>query len=361
MQPADPIRPAARANPGLVRFGSARPLVGVMVRLLAGLAVVVLGTWGVLARYYASATPTPVAWVVMALVAAATLLALAGLAVRRWRRWALAAYAVVFGGLLAWWSTIKPSNERTWKAEVAVLPTVRREGDLITIGNIRNFEYRTATDFAPRYYDRTFDVRKLRTVDLVASYWTGPAVAHIFISFGFGDDDYLSFSIERRDERGEDYSTLRGLFRQYELCYVVADERDVIRLRTNFRADPPEDVYLYRLHGPLEDGRRLFLEYVRRLEQLAVRPEFYNTLTSNCAGNIWLNAHVNPDRIAWSWKILLSGHLPAYLHECGLLNQGLAFAELQQRSRINDAARAAGDTRDFSRLIRAGLPFPVIP
>lgn len=348
-------------SPASSRPGRLRTLPGVLGRMLAALVIVVVGAWGVLALYYTAAPPTLGTWAIMALVLAATLLALAGLVIRPWRKRTLAAFAVVTVGLLAWWSTIKPSNERTWKAEVAVLPAVRREGDLITIRNIRNFDYRTASDFAPRYYDKTFDLRELKTVDLVASYWTGPAVAHIFISFGFGNDDYLAFSIERRDERGEDYSTLRGLFRQYELFYVVADERDVIRLRTNFRADPPEDVYLYRLHGPLEDGRRLFLEYVRRIEQLAAGPEFYNTLTSNCAGNIWLNAHVNADRIAWSWKILLSGHLPAYLHECGLLNQRLPFAELQQRSRINEAARAAGDARDFSTLIRAGLPFPVIP
>jgi hypothetical protein len=263
--------------------------------------------------------------------------------------------------LFSWWSTIEPSNDREWKPEVTVLPQATREGDLVTIRNIRNFDYRTPTDFTPEYYDKTFDLEKLESVDLIASYWAGPAIAHIFVSFGFGDDDYLAVSIERRDEQGEGYSTIKGLFRQYEVFYVVADERDVIRLRTNIRNDPPEDVYVYRAQGPIENGRRLFLEYVRRINELGEQAEFYNTVTSNCAGNIWLNAHVNPGRIPYSWKILLSGHVPEYLYEAGMLDTSLPFAELKQRSKINDAAHAAHGSADFSLLIRKDLPLAAMP
>ena len=187
---------------------------------------------------------------------------------RRWRRRALGTYLVVFIGLVAWWSSIAPSNDRDWKPEVAVLPYATLEGDQVTVHNIRNFDYRSETDFTPRYYDKTFDLRQLDSVDLIASYWAGPAIAHIFLSFGFGENDHLAVSIERRDERGEGYSTIKGLFKQFELFYVVADERDVIRVRTNYRHDPPEDVYVFRLQGPKENARRVFLEYMDEINSL---------------------------------------------------------------------------------------------
>ena len=329
-----------------------RAFVGVVL----GVLVIAASAWGALAVYYAATWWPLLRIAVIAVIAASALGALTGIFVRRWRTATLVFFAVVFSGLLAWWSTVEPSNDREWKPEVAVLPYATRDGDLVTIRNVRNFDYRTATDFVPAYYDKTFDLNDLRSVDLVASYWAGPAIAHIFVSFGFEDDDYLAVSIERRDELGEGYSTVRGLFRQYEIFYVVADERDVIRLRTNFRHDPPEDVYLYSVQGPLENGRRLFLEYVRKINELASEPDFYNTLTSNCAGNIWLNAHVNPGRASYSWKILLSGHVPEYLYELGLLDSRVPFPELQRASRINDAAIAAGDSADFSKLIRADRP-----
>ena len=255
--------------------------------------------------------------------------------------------------LAAWWSAIRPSNDRTWQPDVAVLPYAEIDGDLVTVHNIRNFDYRSETDFTPAYYDKTFDLRTLESVDLVAVYWMGPAIAHTFLSFGFGGGDYLAISIETRKEQGEAYSTVKGFFRQYELYYVVADERDVIRVRTNYRNDPPEDVYLYRIHTPIENHQRLFLEYMRRINALTEEPEFYNTLTTNCTTTIWQNSRVNPGHLHFSWKLLLSGHLPAYLYESGTLDTSLPFAELKQRSHINAKAREAGTAQDFSQRIRA--------
>ena len=188
---------------------------------------------------------------------------------RRWRWHSIAAYGLVFAGLIAWWSAIAPSNDRNWKPEVAKLPLVSIDGDRITVRNIRNFAWRTEADFTPAYYDKTFELSKLESVDMIAVYWGSPAIAHMMVSFNFGADDHLDISIERRDEIGESYSTIKGLFKQYELFYVVADERDVIRLRTNVRV-PREDVYVYRLKGPIEDGRRLFLEYMKEINSLAI-------------------------------------------------------------------------------------------
>jgi hypothetical protein len=225
------------------------------------------------------------------------------------------------------------------------------------VHNIRNFDYRTETDFTPAYSDRTYDLNKLDSADLIAVYWMGPAIAHLLLSFGFGDD-HLAISIEARKEKGESYSSAKGFFRQYELYYVVADERDVVRVRTNYRKDPPEDVYFYPLRVSRENLRRVFLEYVRKMNALRERPEFYNTLTTNCTTAILMNTRVSPESLPFSWKVLLSGYTPAYVYESGRIDRSLPFEELQRRSLVNAAAQAADQAPDFSQRIRAGLPVP---
>jgi hypothetical protein len=340
----------------IAALAALRLLARILAGLVLGLLVIVSAAWGVLALHYSDMPGVVVRTIAAAVFASFALAVLAGLATRRWRRRALGVYIVAFGGLLVWWHTIAPSNDRDWKPEVAVAPYVTFDGERVTVHNVRNFDYRTETDFTRAYYDKTFDLRQLQGVDLIASYWAGPAIAHIFLSFDFGADDHLAISIERRDERSEDYSTIKGMFKQYELFYVVADERDVIRLRTNVRRDPPEDVYLYRLQGPLENAQRLFLEYAHKINGLRERPDWYNTVTANCATNIWLNARVNPGHVHYSWKILLSGHVPEYLYEAGRLDTRLPFDELERRSHINAAAQAADNAEDFSRGIRLGVP-----
>jgi len=249
--------------------------------------------------------------------------------------------------------SIEPSNERNWQTDVAVLPHATIEGDLVTLHNIRNFEYRSETDYTPAYYDKRFDLSKLEGVDLVASYWMGPSIAHVFLSFAFVGGDHLAVSIETRKEKGEGYSTIKGFFRQYELYYVVADERDVIGLRSNYRRNPPEDVYLYRLHAPLENGRRLFLEYMHNINALKDNPEFYNSLTTNCTTSIWMSSRVNPEHLPFSWKILASGYVPEYLYEYGRLeDRGQSFTETQRRALINTRANVVDHTMDFSARIR---------
>jgi hypothetical protein len=183
----------------------------------------------------------------------------------------------------------------------------------------------------------------------------GPAIAHLFLSFGFADD-HLAISIEARKEKGEGYSSAKGFFRQYELYYLVADERDVVRVRTNYRKNPPEDVYLYPLGVPHENIRRVFLEYVRKMNALRDHPEFYNTLTTNCTTAILMNTRVNPGSLPFSWKVLLSGYTPGNVYESGRMDRSLPFEELKRRSLVNAAAQAADQAPDFSRRIRAGLP-----
>ncbi len=265
----------------------------------------------------------------------------------------IGAFLIVCAALLARWLSLEPSNERDWREDAAVLAYATIDGDRVTVHNIRNFDYRSETDYTAAYYDRTFDLGELESVDIVASYWMGPAIAHVIVSFGFGAGRYLAVSIEARKPKGEGYSMLKGFFRQYELIYVVADERDVIRLRTNYRRNPPEDVYLYRAEGAAASGRLLFLEYMKRINALRTRPEFYNSLTTNCTTNLWTNSRLNPEGVPFSWKILASGYLPEYLYEQGRLQTaGLSFAELKRRAHVNQRARAADAAADFSRRIR---------
>jgi hypothetical protein len=277
------------------------------------------------------------------------------LGVRRIRRAAFVAYAVGFVLVLVAWNSATPRNDRDWQPDVAVLPYATIKGDLVTVHNIRNFDYRTETDFTPAYYDRTFDLRRLDRVDLLSVYWMGPAIAHLFVSFGFGDD-HLAISIEVRKTKSKEYSTVAGFFRQFELVYVVGDERDVIRLRTNYRKSPPEEVYMFRTVGPIENGRRVFLDYIRDINEIKDHPRFYNTLTTNCTTMILAHTTVNPGHLPMSWKVLLSGYAAEYTYDQGRLDRSLPFAELKRRGHINPRAQAADRSPDFSRLIRVGMP-----
>jgi Domain of unknown function (DUF4105) len=319
---------------------------------VAAVLVVAAGIWGTLALAIAG-PPEPLLRNALAgTFGVATLAALVALVLGRRRRNALLTHFALFLAVLAWYASLAPSNDRDWQPNVAVLPHATIDGDLVTVHNIRNFAYRSETDYTPAYYDKRFDLAKLEGVDLGAVYWMGPAIAHIFLSFAFADGEHLAISIETRTEKGEGYSTLRGFFRQYEVHYVVADERDVIRLRTNYRKDPPEDVYLYRLPGSASNGRNVFLGYMHRINALRDKPEFYNTLTTNCTTSIWYHSQVNPNHLPLSWKILASGYLPDYLYEMGRLDRNVPFETLKRVAYVNPRAQAADAAADFSRRIR---------
>jgi hypothetical protein len=321
----------------------------------AGLVIAAATGWGALVLFYLAPGSESVRSLLAWSFAALGLVAVGTLAVRRARRYGAAVFAIAFTLVLVVWSSVRPSNDRDWQPEVAVLPYATINGDRVTVHNIRNFDYHTETDFAPAYYDRTFDLRRLDRVDLIAVYWMGPAIAHLFVSFGFGDE-HLPISIEARKERADQYSSLAGFFRQYELFYVVADERDVIRVRTNYRHSPPEEVYVFRVTGSPENSRRVFLDYMRDINDLHEHPRFYNTLTTNCTTMIFAHTTVNPGHIPFSWKILLSGYAPEYAYDLGRLDRRLPFEELKRRAHVNTAAQAANEAPDFSQRIRAGLP-----
>lgn len=309
--------------------------------------------WGGCALYFGDSATGWQQTVSAALFGLVGFAALISLSSARWRKQGLIAYGSAFGLVLLYWLNIAPSNQRHWQPDAAKLAYATFEGDSVTVHNIRNFDYRSEFDYRSAYYTKTFDLNQLQGVDLFSVYWMGPAIAHTILSFDFGGNDHLAISIEARKEKGEGYSTIKGFFRQYELIYFVADERDVIRLRTNYRKDPPEKVYLYSLHGPIENAKRLFLEYVRKINELNERPAFYNTLLDNCTTAIWLRTLTNQDHLPLSWKILLSGYLPEYLYENQRLDTRLTFPELQRQALINPLAQATGQTGDYSMRIRS--------
>jgi len=219
---------------------------------------------------------------------------------------------------------------------------------------VRNCDYRTDTDYTPHWETRTVRLSQITGIDLAIDYWGSPWIAHPIVSFQFADAAPLCFSIETRKTAGQTYSTIGGLYRQYALIYIVADERDVIRLRTNYRN---EDIYLYHTTAPPNRARERFLEYVRSLNALRTQPRWYNAVTTNCTTSI-RSQHPSKERIPWDWRILLNGKGDELLYrDGGLVTGGLPFAELKARSLIDTRARAANDSPDFSKLIREGLPF----
>lgn len=326
----------------------------IALRILAIVTIAAMTIWAVGALYYSPILPEK--WRPLAAVGYAGITVLGFLFFRRRGRTAIVA-VLAFAVLLGLFFRIPASNDRDWQPEVGNLPYATINGDKITIHNVRNFAYRTETDFTPRWENRTYSISELDSADVIAVYWAGKAIAHVMLSFGFAGKDYLAVSIETRKEKGESYSTLAGFFRQYELYYVVADERDVVRVRTTYR-QPQEDVYVYRVKAPLENIRRGFLDYVKTINDLRERPSYYNTLTTNCTTSILFHTRMNPESPPLSWKVLLSGYVPDYLYELDRLDKARPFAELERLSLVNARAHAADRDPAFSQRIREGLPVP---
>ncbi len=332
---------------GSAKFGR---VVKLVVNGLRTLLIIALALWSVLAIQFSN---LPTGW----LRTLATGLYLLLLAVILWRirPWWRARWACfgMFALVILWFLFTPPSNDRDWQPDVALLPYAETKGNLVTIHNIRNCDYRSETDYTVRHYDKTFDLDKLRSVDLFLVYWGSPLIAHTMLSFGFQADEYICFSIETRKQKGEDYSALKGFFRQFELAYVIGDERDLVRLRTNFRH---EQVYLYRLHTDLGAARLVFLDYLKAADHLKDHPEWYNALTSNCTTTI--RGHTKPyaKNARFDWRIVFNGRIDELGYERKTLDQSLPFNELKSRSLINRRAEAADNDEAFSVRIREGLP-----
>lgn len=265
--------------------------------------------------------------------------------------WALAVWLGLLASTLAWWFSLRPRSDRDWGVGMATLPRAEVIGNTLHVRNYRNFDYTTAGEPIPRYEDRAFDLTRLTSLDFFLSHWSGPVMAHTLVSFGFDDGQFLCVSVEARRQRWQSYSPLWGLFRAYELMFVLGDERDLVRLRTNVRR---ERVFLYRLRLTPQHLYRLLLDYVERVEKLAIRPAWYHSITSNCTTNLFYQRHAN---VPWWIKpnIFLNGLSARAMYRLGFLDDELPYRELQARCAIRERALAAGDANDFSQRIRAPM------
>jgi len=265
--------------------------------------------------------------------------------------------STVFLGLffvvVIWWISIAPSYDRPWRPEVAVMPRAIIDGDRVRITGVRNFDYRSRNDFTVRYEEREISLSHLKAIDFFVSYWSEGLVGHTFLSFIFDDVPPLSISIETRPEVGEGFSPIASMFKQFELIYVVGNERDLVRVRTTYRK---ETVYLYRLNASDIDARRLLLVYLGRINELAERPEWYHLLSNSCTINIVRYANAAGRVGRFDIRHLFNGLIDSYLYHTGRVDTSLPFDELRRRSLINEAAQAADDAPDFSARIRAALP-----
>jgi hypothetical protein len=305
--------------------------------------------WATLAIYYSN-LPWP--WLRLVLAGAFAAFAIWALSLSRQRQMSLAAI-VLFLGVVVWWVSIPPSHDRNWRPEVAVMPRAVIDGDRVRITGVRNFEYRSRNDFTVRYETREVQLSHLTALDFYVSYWSEGPVAHTFVSFIFDNVPPLSISIETRPEVGEGFNPIASLFKQFELIYVVGEERDLVGVRTNYRH---ETVYLYRLNASADDARRLLLIYLARINELADRPEFYHLLTNSCTINIIRYANAAGREGRFDIRHLLNGLIDSYLYYSGRVDTTLSYDELRQHSLINEAAQAADGASDFSQRIRAYLP-----
>jgi hypothetical protein len=256
--------------------------------------------------------------------------------------------------VLVWWCSLQPRNDRSWQADVAELPWADIQGDEITLHNVRDFDYRSSSEYTPRWETRTVRLSKITGADLFVNYWGSPWMAHPVVSFQIEGERPVCFSIETRKELGESYSAIGGFYRQFELYYVVAEERDVVRLRACVREG--ETSYLYRTRMPAERARERFMEYVRSVNSLRDHPRWYHALATNCTTAI-RGQHPAGKRHAWDWRMIVNGKADELLYERGLIvTDGLSFGELRKRALINDAAEKAGFSPDFDVQIRRGRP-----
>jgi hypothetical protein len=323
-----------------------------LVRTLAVVVMFLSGFWGSFALYYQLPGGTAVriagsaAWGIF-------VLSLVAVAIYRHSWVPLGVYALAFVALLAWWSTILPSNDRIWSDDVARLMTGTVDGDIVTLSNVRNFQWRTDHDYDVRWETRRYDLNRLASADAVLSYWGSEAIAHAMLSFGFDDGSHVVFSVEIRKKRNEEYSSVGGFFKQFDMVLTAAEENDIIRVRTNVRG---EDDYLYPLRMDKPALRALFVSYVEEANRLAVTPTFYNSVTSNCTTVVYAMARKIDPGLPMDARLLLTGYLPQYLYSTGTLDRSLSLDEWRRRGRITERARNSVAGEDFSKAIRVGMP-----
>ena len=246
----------------------------------------------------------------------------------------------------------RPSNDRAWSPDQQRLSRIEVNGDRVTVRDVRNFSYRTTTDYDAKWEDRVYDLSRLESAWFIVEPFSSFAgAAHTFLSFGFEGGDFLAVSVEIRKEQGESFSALAGLYRNYEVMYVFGDERDLVQLRTAHRKDA---VYVYPLRVSRDSARRMLSDILERANALAGHPEFYHSLTNTCTTNIARHANVvKPGVVPMSWQLLLPGYSDEHALALGLIDFDGTIEQARDRFRANERADAAAGAADFSQRIRA--------
>jgi Domain of unknown function (DUF4105) len=334
--------------------GAGRVAAAIALVVAALPCIALLSAWAALALWFRFPGPDFARGVAAALFAILGLTTAIALFTRR--RWAaLGVFALAFAALIVWWSTIKPPADGDWAPDVARQTTGTVDGDILTLSDVRDFDWRTDSDFTEKWSKGSYDLSKLKTLDLFLAYWGGPEMAHVIISFGFEEGDHLAWSVEVRREKNSEFSPIADAFRSHTLVYLATTERDSVRLRSNVRG---EDVRLYRFNSAPEQARALLLQYVEESTAIAEQPKFYNSITANCATVVFKIVRAAGGTFPLDWRLVVNGFLPGYLYDQRVVVTTMPLDELMERARISDKAKAADQSPDFSRLIRVGVPSP---
>lgn len=321
-----------------------------VIKILLLLLVLVVAAWGTLAIEFQLQAGLG-RWVALAGWLAVAVLSLYALS--KGKNWLLVPQALSFLVLVGWWSSIAPSNDREWAPDVARMSHGEVQGSVVTLHNVRDFTWRSETDFDEHWVSQDYDLQTLKSVDMFLSYWMGPVIAHTLVSFGFEDGRHVVFSVEIRKEKQESFSAIGGFFKEFELSLIAATEQDIVRTRSNARG---EDVYMYSVELSKSAMQALFLSYVEQGQRLQTSPRFYNTLTANCTTIVYDMVSKIVDGVPWDWRVLASGYLAEYVYGLNALAPGHSFKELQQLGYINPRAVMQQPGQDFSGVIRQGLP-----
>lgn len=319
-----------------------------------GLIIALITAWAALALWYRLPFPQTGRAITAGIFVLFGLLTIAALA-SRVRIKSLLSFTIVFALVCFWWGTIKPEANAAWAPDVARQVTGMIDGDTLTLTDIRDFRWRSNTDFTEQWMTSTYDLTRVKSVDLFASYWAGPKIAHVIFSFGFEGGEQLAWSIEVRHKVGGAFSPLADLFKSDPLVILAADERDVVGVCSNVRG---EDVQIYRLRASPEQARHLLLEYVAEANALAVTPQFYNSITTNCTTTVAKLMRVAGDKVPFDWRLIANGYLPDYAYDRRAIDTSMPLVQLREIAKIEDRARKDGLSPDFSKAIRLGMPFP---
>ena len=267
-------------------------------------------------------------------------------------------YILAFLFSLFWYFSLDARQDREWNPEVARILSYEQQGDQVTLHNVRNFVWLPNGKYIERWESRSINLNQITGVNVITSYWMGPHIAHTLVSFDFADQKPLTFSIEIRKEKNEDFSAIGGFFRKFELSLVAADERDIIYTRSNTRG---EQVYFFPVNMPQAQAKALFKEYLNKVDDLAQQPKWYNTLTSNCTTLVFdMVQAVSQKPLPTDYRLLASGYLPNYMYDLQALNQDWDLSTWYARAHVNPRVKefAQVSSEQYSALLRQGLPAP---